>query len=96
MIGATSSAPVTWRFKHIGAFANVGRALAGARARPDQVAKITIFVVDYRHERLPAIEAARVELFQDRKPVDTLIGVQMLAHPGCLIEVEAIAIVDYP
>ena len=78
------------------AFANVGRALAGARARPDQVAKITIFVVDYRHEHLPAIEAARVELFQDRKPVDTLIGVQMLAHPGCLIEVEAIAIVDYP
>jgi enamine deaminase RidA (YjgF/YER057c/UK114 family) len=78
------------------AFDNVGRALAGARARPNQVAKITIFVVDYRHEQLPAIEAARVQLFQDHKPVDTLIGVQTLAHPGCLIEIEAIAVVDNP
>jgi enamine deaminase RidA (YjgF/YER057c/UK114 family) len=76
------------------AFDNVGRALAGARARPDQVAKITIFVVDYRHEYLPAIEAARVALFKDHKPVDALIGVETLAHPGCLIEIEAIAVVD--
>jgi enamine deaminase RidA (YjgF/YER057c/UK114 family) len=78
------------------AFDNVGRALAGARARPDQVAKITIFVVDYRHEHLPAVEAARVELFNDYKPVDTLIGVKTLAHPSCLIEIEAIAVVDDP
>ena len=76
------------------AFENVGRALASALARPDQVAKITIFVVDLRHEYLPAIEAARVALFQDHKPVDALIGAQTLAHPGCLIEVEAIAVVD--
>jgi enamine deaminase RidA (YjgF/YER057c/UK114 family) len=78
------------------AFDNVGRALAGARARPDQVAKLTIFVVDYRHEFLPAIEAARVELFREHKPVDSLIGVATLAHPGCLIEIEAIAVVDDP
>ena len=76
------------------AFANVGRALAGAGARPDQVAKITIFVVDYRHEYLSAIEAGRVALFDDHKPADALIGVKTLAHPGCLIEIEAIAVVD--
>jgi enamine deaminase RidA (YjgF/YER057c/UK114 family) len=74
------------------AFDNVGRALASARARPDQVAKITIFVVDLRHEYLPAIEAARVALFNDHKPADALIGVQTPAHPGCLVEIEAIAI----
>lgn len=74
------------------AFANVGRALAGAGARPDQVAKITIFVVEYRHEHLPAIEAGRVALFKEHKPVDALIGVKTLAHPGCLIEIEAIAV----
>lgn len=78
------------------AFENVGQALAGARARPDQVAKITMFVVDYRAEYLPAIEAARVALFKDHKPVDALIGVKTLAHPGCLIEIEAIAVVDDP
>jgi enamine deaminase RidA (YjgF/YER057c/UK114 family) len=78
------------------AFDNVGRALVGARARPDHVAKITIFVVSFRHEHLPAIEAARVELFKDHKPVDALIGVETLAHPGCLIEIDAIAVVDDP
>jgi enamine deaminase RidA (YjgF/YER057c/UK114 family) len=76
------------------AFANVGRALAAAGARPEQVAKITIFVVDYRHEYLSAIEAGRVALFDDHKPADALIGVKTLAHPGCLIEIEAIAVVD--
>jgi enamine deaminase RidA (YjgF/YER057c/UK114 family) len=75
------------------AFANVARALAGAGARPDQVAKITIFVVDYKHESLPAIEAGRVALFGDHKPADALIGVKTLAHPGCLIEIDAIAVV---
>ena len=76
------------------AFGNVARALAGARARPDQVAKITIFVVDYRPDYLPAIEAARAAVFDDHKPADALIGVKALAHPGCLIEIEAIAVVD--
>jgi enamine deaminase RidA (YjgF/YER057c/UK114 family) len=75
------------------AFDNVGRALAAARARPQQVAKITIYVVDYRHEHLPAIEEGRAALFGDHKPTDTLLGVQALAHPGCLIEIDAIAVV---
>ncbi len=54
------------------AFANVGRCLAAAGARPDQVARITIYVVGHR-------------------PEYTLLGVQTLAEPGYLIEVEAIA-----
>jgi hypothetical protein len=76
------------------AFANVGRALASAGARPDEVAKLTIFVVNLEPESLSAIEAGRVALFKQHKPVDALIGVKTLAHPGCLIEVEAIAVVD--
>ena len=53
------------------AFANVGRALAAGGARVERVTKITIFVVDYRDEYLPAIEAGRVALFGDHKPADT-------------------------
>jgi enamine deaminase RidA (YjgF/YER057c/UK114 family) len=75
-------------------FGNVGRALAAAGARPEQVAKITIFVVGYRRDYLPAIEDGRVALFGDHKPADTLVGVEALSHPGYLIEVEAIAVVD--
>jgi enamine deaminase RidA (YjgF/YER057c/UK114 family) len=75
------------------AFANVGRALAAAGARPEQVTKITIFVVDYRHEYLPAIDEGRMALFGDHKPADTLVGVEALSRPDYLIEVEAIAVI---
>jgi len=76
------------------AFANVGRALAAGGARPNQVTKLTIFVVGYRADCLPAIEDGRSAVFGEDKPADTLIGVAELAHPGCLIEVDAIAVTD--
>jgi enamine deaminase RidA (YjgF/YER057c/UK114 family) len=75
-------------------FGNVGRALAAAGARPEQVTKITIFVADYRREQLPVIEAGRLALFGDHKPADTLVAVAALSHPDYLIEVDAIAVLD--
>jgi enamine deaminase RidA (YjgF/YER057c/UK114 family) len=76
------------------AFANVGRALAAGGATPEQVTRITIYVVDHRPEYLPVISEARIAVFGDHKPTDALVGVQALAEPGYLIEVEAIAVVD--
>jgi enamine deaminase RidA (YjgF/YER057c/UK114 family) len=76
------------------AFANVGRCLAAAGARPEQVARITIYVVHHRPEYLPDISAARIAVFGDHKPADVLLGVETLAEPGYLIEVEALAVVD--
>jgi enamine deaminase RidA (YjgF/YER057c/UK114 family) len=76
------------------AFANVGRALAAAGAGPKQVARITICVVHHRPEYLPLISEARIAVFGDHKPADTIVGVETLAEPGYLIEVEAIAVVD--
>jgi enamine deaminase RidA (YjgF/YER057c/UK114 family) len=75
-------------------FDNLGRALAAAGARPEQVARITIYVVGHRPEYLPVIEEARIALFGGHKPADTFLGVETLALPGYLIEVEAIAVVD--
>jgi len=75
-------------------FANLGLALAAGGARPDQVTKITIYVVHHRPEYLPVIEAARVELFGAFKPADTVVGVETLAQPGYLIEVDAVAVTD--
>ncbi|QWP75365.1 RidA family protein [Lysobacter sp. K5869] len=75
-------------------YANLGRALAAAGARPEQVAKITIYVVGYdRDTCLPIIEAARKILFGDHKPADVVLGVSSLS-PGYLIEVDAIAVLD--
>jgi enamine deaminase RidA (YjgF/YER057c/UK114 family) len=74
-------------------FANVGRALHAAGAGPDDVAKITIYVVGYRPEYLSVIEEARVAVFGDHKPADTLIGVETLSRPEYLIEVDAFAVI---
>ncbi len=76
------------------AFANVGRALTAAGAGPEQVTKITIYVVQHRPEYLAGISEARIAVFGDHKPADTIVGVEALAEPGYLIEVEAIAVVD--
>jgi enamine deaminase RidA (YjgF/YER057c/UK114 family) len=72
-------------------FTNLGHALAAAGARPGQVAKITIYVVHHRPEFLPVIEEARIALFEEHKPADTVVGVETLARPEYLIEVDAIA-----
>ena len=76
------------------AFANLGRALRAGGAEPRQVARITIYVVGHRPEYLPLISAARIAVFGDHKPADTLLGVETLAESGYLIEVDAIAVVD--
>ncbi|MEV0717876.1 RidA family protein [Asanoa sp. NPDC050611] len=75
-------------------FVNIGHALAAAGARPDQVARLTIFVADYKREHLAQIEQGRVALFGDHKPTDTLVGVASLSSPDYLLEVDAIAVVD--
>ncbi|MBZ9766770.1 RidA family protein [Mesorhizobium sp. CA6] len=75
-------------------FANLGRAIAAAGARPNDVAKIMIYVVDYRlDDHYPIIDAARVALFGDHKPANVVLGVASLS-PGYLIEVDAVAVVD--
>jgi enamine deaminase RidA (YjgF/YER057c/UK114 family) len=76
------------------AFGNLGRALAAAGARPEQVCKITIYVVDYkRDEHVPIIEAAQISLFGNHKPANVVVGIAMMS-PGYLMEVEAIAVMD--
>ena len=48
----------------------------------------------HRPEHLPVIERARQHLFGEHKPADTVVGVETLAGPGYLIEVDAIAVTD--
>ena len=74
-------------------FIILGRALAAAGAKPEQVAKITIYVVGHRPEYLPVIEEARVAVFGDHKPADTLVGVETLSQSDYLIEVDAFAVI---
>jgi enamine deaminase RidA (YjgF/YER057c/UK114 family) len=75
-------------------FANVGRALAAVGARPNEVAKITIYVVGYRREYLPVIDEARVVVFGAHKPADVIVGAEAPSRPEYLIEVDAFAVID--
>lgn len=75
------------------AFGNLGRAVKAAGARPEQVCKITIYIVDYeRDEHIPIIEDVQISLFGDHKPANVVVGVAIMS-PGYLIEVDAIAVI---
>jgi enamine deaminase RidA (YjgF/YER057c/UK114 family) len=76
------------------AFANLRSALDALGATPSDVAKITTFVVNYSPELRPALTAGRGEFFGDEPPASTLVGVQALATPQLLVEVEAIVVLD--
>jgi enamine deaminase RidA (YjgF/YER057c/UK114 family) len=76
-------------------FANLRTALAGAGATPADVTKITIYIVNYKPELRLLLGEARAAVFgATTLPASTLVGVQALAEPGFLIEVEAIAVLD--
>lgn len=74
-------------------FSNLRVALAAAGADFTNVVKMTTYIVNYRPELREALGAARTEALGDALPASTLVGVQALAVPGYLIEVEAIAVV---
>lgn len=80
------------------AFLNVGAALAAAGATFDDVAKLTVYVVDWSPDKMEALgaglQAAAPALQGDpRRPI-TLLGISALGEPDMLIEVEAVAVLD--
>ena len=51
------------------------------------IVKLTVYLVDMADR--PEMGRARAEFFGDRKPCSTLLGVQALALPDYLVEVDA-------
>ena len=76
-------------------YANLRAALEGAGATAADVTKLTTYVVGYRPELRSSLAAARATIFGATElPASTLVGIQALAEPGYLLEVEAIAVSD--
>ena len=76
-------------------YANLRAALEGAGTSPADVAKLTTYVVGYTPELRSSLASARATIFGAAElPASTLVGVQALAEPGYLLEVEAIAVSD--
>jgi len=76
------------------ALENLGRSLRAAGASPANVAMLRTYVVDYRPELAAQLTAPFEDFFGGQPPASTRIGVQALAAPVLMIEIEAVAVVD--
>lgn len=80
------------------AYRNVGTALADAGGSFADLAKLTVYVVDWTPDKmsllLEGITRATADLDVVPTPPVTLIGVAALAEPDLLVEVEAVAVLD--
>jgi enamine deaminase RidA (YjgF/YER057c/UK114 family) len=78
------------------ALMNIGTALDAVGGSFDDVAKLTIYVVDWSPDKMAALGAGAMQaagrLGVDPVKPTTLIGVAALGEPDLLIEVEAIAV----
>jgi enamine deaminase RidA (YjgF/YER057c/UK114 family) len=76
-------------------FTNLVTALAEAGATPSDLVRVGIYVVDHDLDKLRIVRGVRDEILDvDPPPASTLLGVQRLAVPDLLIEVDAIAVID--
>lgn len=80
------------------AYRNIGTALAAVGGSFDDVAKLTVYVVDWSPDKMAALgegvgRAAAAMGVDPVKPI-TLLGVAALGEPDLLVEVEATAVLD--
>ncbi|MGW0700464.1 RidA family protein [Streptomyces sp. NPDC002867] len=79
-------------------YLNVATALAGIGGSFDDVAKLTIYVVDWSPEKMPllgeGVGRAAAKLGIDPVKPITLLGVAALGEPDLLVEVEATAVIE--
>jgi enamine deaminase RidA (YjgF/YER057c/UK114 family) len=79
-------------------YLNIATALAGVGGSFDDVAKLTIYVVDWSSEKMPllgeGVGRAAAKLGIDPVKPITLLGVAALGEPDLLVEVEATAVIE--
>jgi enamine deaminase RidA (YjgF/YER057c/UK114 family) len=74
-------------------FENLKTCLASIGATFAEVVKLTTYVVNFKPDDRATITALRQRyLPADNPPASTLVGVQALARPELLIEIEAVAV----
>ncbi|HEV7977221.1 RidA family protein, partial [Amycolatopsis sp.] len=79
-------------------YLNLGTALAEVGGSFDDVAKLTVYLVDWTPDKMPLFVegAARAAAKLGITPLPPLtgIGVTTLAEPDLLVEIEATAVID--
>jgi enamine deaminase RidA (YjgF/YER057c/UK114 family) len=78
----------------IQAYANLSAVIAALGGRPEQVVKLTVYVVDHDMAKLGPLTETVMQVFGDRLPAQTLVPVPKLAIDPMLFEVEAVLLLD--
>lgn len=78
------------------ALSNLRTAVDAAGASLSDVARLTVYVVDYTPDVFESIVGAAIETLGEDYPVTaaTLVGVAALWQPGLLVEVDATLVTD--
>ncbi|MHC5907195.1 RidA family protein [Streptomyces sp. S6] len=80
------------------AYLSVATALKGIGGSPTDIARLTVYVVDWTPDKMPALlkglAQATTHLGTAHRPPATLIGVAALDVPEHLVEIEAVAVLD--
>ncbi|MBY7728917.1 RidA family protein [Vibrio splendidus] len=76
------------------AYDNLRIALKAANVNPNQVAKLTTYVVNYDQSMLDVMTSHVVKTFGKALPAQSLVPVPRLALDGMLFEVDAVAVTD--
>ena len=71
---------------------NIGAVLRSAGASFDDVVRVGVYVRDMADRE--RINTVRRRYFGDSRPASTLVEVSALAHPGALVEIEAVALLS--
>ena len=74
------------------AYGNLAAVLEALGSRPDQVVKLTVFVVDHDMSKLGVLTEAVTRMFGATLPAQTLVPVPKLAIDAMLFEVEAVVL----
>jgi 2-iminobutanoate/2-iminopropanoate deaminase len=69
---------------------NIGAVLHSTGATFDDVVRVGVYVQDMADREL--INSVRRRYFGDARPASTLVEVSALAHPGALVEIEAVVL----
>ena len=73
-------------------YENIGRGLRAVGAEFSDVVKTTTYTTDVDEFRRVVIDE-RFKYFKRDLPTGTLIGVERLAHPDLMVEIEAMAVI---
>lgn len=75
-------------------YSNIQTALAACGASFSDLVKTTLYVRDMTPEKIKVIRDVRARFLAAEPPASTMVGIQALARPELMLEVDAVAVIE--